>query len=243
MFRGKSTHVIVRSHHPYRRRLLLLVLVVAIAASGWLLFDFGRKRAGYDTNEARLQQEMLRGQIIAAETENRRLSAQIAALEQAAEIDRHAYDEVNRSLTDLQNELLELRQEVGFYRGIVNSEDGGVAGLKVQTLKLRQEADDRTYQYRLILSQIATTNARARGRAELLVSGSVNGRTVELGHRELLGDTAATLAFNLRHFQELKGQLALPPGFVPERLVLKLVPDGAGATTQEKTFSWAELIS
>ncbi len=222
---------------------MIAVLALAIAASGWMLFEYGRKRAGFDAVEARQQQGLLESRIIALSAENDRLGAHITRLEQAGEIDRRAHEEVSRSLSDLQSELLEIRQEVEFYRGIVNAEDAGLSGLKIQALKLRQDADSRQYQFRLILSQLATTNARVNGHAELAISGVLDGEPVELSHRDLAGGLATALPFSLRHFQEIRGQIALPEGFVPLRLLLKVTPGGSNATALERVFLWAEVVS
>ncbi len=222
---------------------MLLVVALAIVGSGWLLFEYGRMRAGFDGLEARQNYNALEGQIVALKSENSRLGAQITMLEQAAGIDQRAYDEVSRSLSDLQNELLEVRQEVEFYRGIVNAEDAGVSGLKIQALKLRQDAESRNYYFRLILSQLATTNARISGHAELAVSGVINGSQVELTHQELSGGDATALPFNLRDFQELRGIIMLPAGFVPLRLMLKVTPGANSAAPLERSFAWADLVS
>jgi hypothetical protein len=239
----KSTHVIVRSHHPRLKQALLLSLALVIVASGWLLFEYGRKRAGFDALEARQHFSALEGQIAALKAENSRLGAEITILEQAGEIDRRAHDEVSRSLSELQTELLELRQEVGFYRGIVNAEDEGVSGLKVQALKLRQDSEPGRWHFRLILSQLATTNARIRGHAELAVSGVMNGTPVELTHRQLAGGDATALQFNLRHFQELRGNITLPEGFLPLRMLLKVTPGGNAGAPLERTYAWADVVS
>lgn len=239
----RSSHVIVKSHHPRLKQALMIALAVIVIASGWLLFEYGRKRAGFDALDARHQQTLLEGRIVALNGENSRLSARITQLEQAGEIDRRAHEEVSRSLADLQNELLEIRQEVEFYRGIVNAEDGGVTGLKIQTLKLRQEAESGHYQFRLILSQLATTNAQIKGHAEVAVSGVINGEQVDLSHRDLAGGQATALPFNLRHFQEIRGSITLPSGFVPLRLMLKVTPGAANGAVLERSYSWSEVVS
>lgn len=222
---------------------MLLLLALAIIGCGWLLFEYGRMRAGFDGLEARQHYNALESQIIGLKSENSRLGAQITMLEQAAGIDKRAYDEVSRSLSDLQNELLEVRQEVEFYRGIVNAEDTGISGLKIQALKLRQDAESRNYHFRLILSQLATTNARISGHAELAISGVIDGSQVELSYQELSGGDATALPFNLRDFQELRGIIVLPTGFVPLRLTLKVTPGANSAAALERSYTWADLVS
>lgn len=241
MFGRTSSHVIVRSHHPRLRQLFLVLLAVAIVVGGWQLFEYGRKRAGFDSAEAGKHRELLRNQISDLAADNSRLNARIVLLEQSSEIDHQAYNEVSRNLTELQKELVELRQEVEFYRGIVNAEDQSISGLTIQTLSLRPEPgafgaeETRGYRFRLILSQIATTNARISGQAELVVDGMLDDEEFELAHD--------TLRFDLRHFQELRGSMTLPEGFEPRRVRLKVTPAGNGASSLERAFPWSELVS
>lgn len=236
----RSTHVIVKSHHPRLRRLGLVALAIVVVAFGWLLYEYGRNTAGYSMMEARQRQAALITQVTELEAEKGRLESQLAVLGQAAEIDRRAYEEVDRTLADLQNEMLELRQEVAFYRGIVNSEDVA-PGLRIQSFKLRQ-ADAAQYQYRLVLTQLASTRTSIQGRAEISLSGLQNGAETDLPAVELLSEAdAADLRFSFRNFQELRGVLSLPTGFTPLRIHLRAVPRDGGAV--ERTFSWTEVAS
>lgn len=219
---------------------MLGALVVGLLAVGWLLFEYGRSTAGYSIVEAKQRQGLLTQRIAEMEEEKSRLKGQIALLEQTADIDRRAYEEIDRSVADLQNEVLELRQEVAFYRGIVNSEDVS-PGLRIQSFKLRQDAQAQ-YHYRLVLTQLATTTARVQGEAEILLSGIMDGAQVELSQRDVLGQEGQDLRFSFRNFQELRGSLQLPSGFIPMRVILRAAPKGGGASV-ERTFSWAEAIS
>lgn len=239
--RRKSTHVIVRSHHPRLKRFLVGALAIATLVIGWLLFEYGRTTAGYSLIEAKQREYALGQRIAGLEDENSRLKAQIALLERTTTIDRQAYEEVDRGLTDLQNEVLELRQEVAFYRGIVHSEDAP-PGLRIQSFKLRQD-EPTQYQYRLVLTQLATTNVRVQGEAEIALSGMLNGDTVELAQRDILAQEGQDLRFSFRNFQELRGSLRLPEGFVPQRVILKAAPRGSRGAGVERILSWAEVVS
>ncbi|MDR2877945.1 MAG: hypothetical protein LBV36_07910, partial [Chromatiales bacterium] len=152
MMRRRSTHVIVRSHHPRLRQSALAALALTLLVVGWLLYEYGRSSAGFSVVEAMRQESDLKGRISDLEDENSRLKGQFTALEQGGEIDRRAYEEVERMMAELQNEALELRQEVAFYRGIVNSE-AVEPGLRLQSFKVRREQEQ--YSFRLVLTQLA----------------------------------------------------------------------------------------
>lgn len=216
-------------------------LAVGLLAVGWLLFEYGRSTAGYSVVEARQRQHMLTVRITDLEAENSRLKGQVALLEQTAGIDRRAYEEVDRSLADLQNEVLELRQEVAFYRGIVNSEDAS-PGLRIQSFKLRQDGQAQ-YQYRLVLTQLASTTARVQGEAEIALSGIMDGAQVELSQRDVLSPEGQDLRFSFRNFQELRGSLRLPAGFIPLRVILRAAPRGGNSAGVERTLTWTEAVS
>lgn len=236
----RSTHVIVRSHHPRLRRVLGVALAVGLLAIGWLLYEYGRRSAGYSLIDAHQREQVLSARVADLDGENQRLTARIAILEKSADVDRRAYEEVDRSLSELQNELLELRQEVDFYRGIVHSE-GAAPGLRIQSFKLRRE-DQSQYQYRLVLTHLASTRARIEGEAEIVLSGIMDGAEVELSRSALPGD-GQPLQFSFRHFQELRGSLTLPAGFVPLRVILRAAPKGRAAAAVEHVLSWAEVTS
>jgi hypothetical protein len=238
--RRRPSHVIVKSHHPRLRRFAFVAAGIAVVILGWLLFEYGRSTAGFSIVEAKQRQGALTDRIADLESENTRLKSQVALLGQAAEIDRRAYEEVEVTLTDLQNELLELRQEVAFYRGIVNSEDVA-PGLRIQSFKLRP-GDAAQYQFRLVLTQLASARNRTQGQAQISLTGMLNGTEIELPASKLLLDTGDSgVAFNFRNFQELRGVLSLPEGFMPLRVNLRAVPKQGDAV--ERTFNWAEVLS
>lgn len=233
----KSTHVIVRSHHPRIKRLMLAMVVAAVAATGWTLFEYGRSRAGFDSDRAQRVQDTLNTRIEALEQENQRLRAQNSVLQKAGEVDRHAYDEVDRTLAGLQQEILELKEEVEFYRGIVNS-DQAARGLQIQGFKVDQNGGSTSYQYRLVLTQLGTTNRHVHGVATMEMRGIKDGTEMELSQKDL---ATGAMRFRFKHFQELEGGFTIPPGFVPLQITLKAIPQGEGRSRVERVFSWSDL--
>lgn len=237
----KSTHVIVEARPPRVKQALYVLLMAVTLAGGWVLFEYGRARAGFDAHAARNTQEALLARITELETENKRLSGQNAVLAQASDIDRHAYDEVDHNLADLQDELLELKQEAAFYRRLVNT-SGAAKGLQIESVKLQRDGESPVYRYRFVLMQNAAPLDVVQGEVRMSVGGLKNGVQAEISQQELLGADKTAMPFKFRHFQELAGSLALPAGFVPMRLMLKVVPRDGGKSPLERTYSWSELF-
>lgn len=242
MLKKKPTHVIVKARHPRVRQGLYILLLSALLAGSWALFEYGRYRAGFDAQAARKSQSALQERIGELESENKRLSAQNVALEQAREIDRRAYSEVDANLAGLQDELLELKREVEFYRGIVSTADA-VKGLQIQSVRLEKDKESPSYRYRLILMQAAVPGGVVQGEVKLAVSGLNGEMEVELSHQDLFSAGNSGMPFRFRHFQELAGNLRLPDGFTPLRMTLTVTPRDKARQPVERTYSWPELFS
>ncbi|ROR29713.1 DUF6776 family protein [Inmirania thermothiophila] len=183
----------------------------------------GREAAGkqVDADEAALRRE---------------LEMRLAAAERAAQVDREAVARARERIRALQEEVAELREELAFYRGVVapGDEDGG---LGVRSFRVLAPRADGARPYRLILARAP------RGEAEAVVGEArigVSGR--DGAGRRVLAPAAlgpeATVRFRFRHFQELRGTLRLPDGFVPERVRIELVPAGRGAEGVTKELPW-----
>ncbi len=238
----QSSHVIIKSHHPRRRRIVLVLVLVALAAAGWGLYEYGRARGGYDRLEAAREREALEAVIAGLRSRNEALRARIAVLEQASEVDRHAYAEVDQTLKALQDELLELREEVAFYRGIVGPADIS-KGLQIQSFMVKRNGQTNSYHYRLIMTQYGKNARPVQGVAKMTVTGVLAGRQVRFELKEIDSRQRPYMKFRFKYFQELKGDMELPEDFVPLKVILKTIPRGKGAKTTERAFNWAEVIS
>ncbi len=220
----------------------MTLLVACLMLGGWGLFEYGRERGGYDRLAATRERQALLETIAGLEARNSELSARIAILEQASEVDRHAYAEVDQTLKSLQDELLELREEVAFYRGIVGPADIS-KGLHIQSFMVKRGAGANTYHYRLIMTQYGKNTRPMKGVARMSVAGVLDGRQVEYDLKALDPRKRPYMKFRFKYFQELTGDLELPEGFLPLRVILKTVPQGKGARATEKVYNWAEVIT
>ncbi len=238
----KPSHVIVRSHQHRKRQIALALLLVTVLLAVWLAYEYGRKQAGFDSMAAARQQEALQQTIQALEEQNTELSGQIAILQQAGEVDRHAYKEVEQTLKTLQDEILEMREEVKFYRGIVGPADIN-SGLQVKSFMARQNDQENSYHFRLIMVQYGRQTRAVRGVVRMTMIGIQEGAQKSLALNDVDDRKRAQLKFRFKYFQELNGDIIMPEGFVPIQVVLKIIPQGKGAKSSEKTFNWSDVIS
>ena len=235
-----SRPVVVKHHHPLKKILWLVSLVLASLLAGWLLFDYGLSRAGFESAQASEELDQLRDRIQTLEVEVTTLSAQKAVHERAREIDRHAYNQVDNVLKAQQSELLELKEEVIFYRGIVGSSDQ-VRGLQILSFLLEDNGDKRHFRYRLILNQLEKNNRVIKGRVNLSLIGLQDDVQVELSYAEISKKEGKGELFRFKYFQEVEGDIVLPEGFVPLRIKVKAKSSGKKPKSIERIFNWSEL--
>ena len=228
----------IQMHGPGRIwviRGLLLGLVVVI---GYLLFELGRIKGGYDVVDAASERQQYRDRISTLQDEIVTLEQAVALLETHREIDQEAYKEVEGSLSALQVKIQEQRDAIAFYRGIVSPADGK-SGLRVQDLKLTRGKQEREFNLRLVLVQAMQHDRKVSGDVSLSVEGSQDGVETSYTFTELVASEAEKgWAFSFRYFQDFDRQLVLPDGFTPERIHVEVRSRTRSIASIEESFAW-----
>jgi hypothetical protein len=226
----------VKPHNPWKTRVFLLLGFLAIIVGGWSLFDYGRYKAGYDSAESDLEQLRLVALVDELTGEIDHLREQKAQLERAAQIERKAYNELDTNLKVLQGEILELKEELAFYRGIVSPRDAS-RGLRLQRFSLEPNGL-RSYRYTVVLTQVLKNDRLARGRVKLFVEGLQGNEPKTLDLSALSENSVNELSYRFKYFQNLEGDLELPRGFRPMRATAQILPGGRKQDIIEKTIDW-----
>ncbi len=233
----RTTGFVVRRHRPWAMAIVVVVLLVAFAGSSWWLFHYAQERAGFDAAGANRALGDLRDKLEAAEATITELRGQIAILERAGQIDRESQLQVRDQVKELQEENLELKQELAFYRGIVSPEDRQ-AGLKIQSFEISPGAEPNQHRYKLILTQVLNNDRFAQGAVIVALEGLQEGRTERLGLAALGKEGSDRLEFRFKYFQNFEGDLRIPDGFQPSAIHLQVIPSTRGLKRLERTLPW-----
>ena len=231
----RKHRLVVKPHRPWQDGLAYAGTVLAVVLLAWAAFEYGRWRAGYDHVAAAREQARLVAEVRGSRAENAEFADRVALLTRSSEIDETARVQVKGSITELQDEILELREELAFYRGIVAPDDDG--GMRVQSLKLTRGPEDRHWHFRLVLIQSIKHEQRANGVVNLVVQGVSGGQSIALSMREV-STTPAALEYSFRYFQDFEGDLLLPVGFAPGRIEVEVQPR-AGGEPVHRSYEWA----
>lgn len=225
----------------WKLRLLLGIAAVAVVLGGWELYRFGSARygggAGAEIAALRSDRSQLRQRIDALEARNAELERKLALVERSRQIDAEAYAVFNQERSGLQNQIQGLQEELAFYRGIMSPAQGKV-GVEVQDFVLKPSLGVGRYRFSFMLTQAGGKDQLARGVVHLTLEGLLDGAPKQFGLTELTQSGDAEITYRFRYFQSIKGDLQLPEGFQPERVVLKAIPASAPKLPLEWTFDW-----
>jgi hypothetical protein len=240
---GRSFEVAIQS--PYQQHSVgrtwasRAVVVALIIVSGYLIFEFGRIKAGYDIVEADNLSQAYEDHIKQLDDEIIILKQEVAILETNIEVDRESYKEVEANLTALQGKIQEQRDAIAFYRGIVSPSDGN-SGLRVQDLKLTRGKAEREFDVRLVLIQAMKHDRKVSGDVILSIVGDQNGVETTYVFAQLVPEDAdKAWAYSFRYFQDFDRKLVLPDGFTPERITVEVRSRTRSISSIEASFAWA----
>jgi len=230
--------LVVKAHHPWKFRVMLALLLVALILIGWAIFEYGRFSAGYDSVEATHEHKVLLDHVDDLEEQIEKLREEKAVLERAAQIERKAYDELDTTLKVLQAEIIELKEELAFYRGIVSPKDAA-HGLHLQRFRIEPSGKPRGYRYKVILTQVLNDDRNARGVIRINIQGMQKGEPKVLGLNQVSEKNVKELEYRFKYFQNVEGEIQLPEDFKPQRVIISVVPNQRDQDAFEKTFDWS----
>lgn len=171
-------------------------------------------------------------------TQNAQLQDQIQALQQQRQTDATALGVLKASLATRDAEVQTLRQEQAFYAKLIGI-DSDRSGLGVHSLALTPVAGTHAWNFVATLVNTAENADAARGTLTLAVEGVRGGKLVTVAWPALVGaNTPDGVPFAFKFFQQVRGSLMLPEGFVPNRVAITLHPKGGAEITRK--LDWKE---
>ena len=230
-------NLIVKAHRPWKSKFIWGVVLVILLGSGWTLFDYGRYLAGYDSRDADNEIEGLLQTQQHLEKRIEGLREDKAVLQRAAQIERKAYNELDTTLKVLQAEILEHKEELAFYRGIISPKDSS-SGLYLQNFYLTQNGDTRNYRYKVVLTQVLKNSRLINGKVKLQFDGLLNGESKILDLKEITAKKVRDLNYRFKYFQNVEGVVEFPEGFSLLRVKVQILPRGRLRDMIEKTIEW-----
>jgi heme exporter protein D len=214
------------------------VSVTLLVTAAWVSFERGKSYAASGLDKLTRQRGELQQRVAELQEANLSLREQAAVAQRSSEIDRRASLDVRREFASLQNDLLELREELEFYRGIVSPGDAK-RGIRIQRLQLEPALESGGVFFSLTLTQVSQNERYVRGIIEMEVEGLEDGKPKVLLFKKLAEGNSKALNYRFRYFQNLEGEIWIPPEFEPKKLRVLLKPQGKGQPPAiEELMDW-----
>ena len=231
-------NLVVKAHRPWKSKFIWGIIFLVLVISGWTLFDYGRFLAGYDSRDAGNEIDGLLQTQKHLEKRIETLREDKAVLERAAQIERKAYNELDTTLKILQAEILEHKEELAFYRGIVSPKDSS-SGLYLQNFFLSQNGETRSYRYKVVLTQVLKNSRLISGKVKLQFDGLLGGVSKILDLKAVTAKKVKDLNYRFKYFQNVEGVVEFPEGFSLLRVKVQILPRGRVRDLIEKTIEWS----
>lgn len=232
--------LVIRPRRPVRAALLRLLLLSLFVGLVYAAYEYGLRKGMGEARTAVLERQQLRAQAEQWESRLEALRSESARLQSAQRIDREAYEEVRGNLNRLQQNNLQLREELQFYKTIV-APSQLEEGVQVQHFSVEPSRADRSFRYKLTLINlqgIKGRKERARGEVNLYVTGKQGGKARRLELSDLGGGSGATLDYAIKYFKHFEGELRLPEGFAAEAAVVEVNPRDDDQGALQKQVPW-----
>lgn len=207
---------------------LLGVLVLALGFGAWGLWTVFAPGARQAPTAA--QWQATQGRV-------HDLEQQVATLSRSDQISREANRDLQATLSDREEQIAGLRADVAFYERFVGA-TAQRRGLAVHELKLQPQTDQ-AWHFTATLTQNLNRGAVNRGRLQLSVEGTRAGKLETLDWGRLRQQPQSDgMAYSFKYFQQIEGEIVLPPDFKPLRVTARLQPDNSERVDQ--SFTWAQ---
>lgn len=205
-----------------------IAVAIALVLGGWGLWRGLAGGAGDDATPAQLRAQQRRIES---------LEQQVATLSRSDQISRDANRDLQATLSERDEEIAGLRADVAFYERFVGA-TAQRRGLYVHELTL-QPQDEQAWHFTATLTQNLNRGAVNAGRLLVSVEGTEAGKLRRLAWSDLRQQpNAPGVPYSFKYFQQVEGDLLLPPGFKPVRVIARVVPQGGAAV--EQSFPWAQ---
>lgn len=218
---------------------VLLVLGVLI----WMAFVYGQLTAGHDRVIASQQASKLEDQVDDLLSQNEVLQRQAAKLSRDIGIDRDAGGQVEKELTKSQSQILDMKEELTFYRSIVQTNKTARA-VNIKKLVLNPGGVG-VFKYKLVLVQDGHNDSLVRGTVEFFLEGSRGGERVEMIEWPVVSVTKIDKQqkFVFKYFQNFEGAIKVPEHFVPSAIHVKVQSATSGVVNVDETYQWDAMLN
>lgn len=224
-----SDLVVKRRTSPALRYGLTAMAAVLVVLGGLGLYEYGESVAGFNAQAASRAKTEARAKISHLHRQLRHLQASLAISKRSLQTDTVAYKDLAAALKRSDQRLMSLREKLGFYHAILGAPHKA-AGVSIDKFHLVRKA--KVWHYNLVLIQSLAFQRFVYASVRFTVQGQMAGHSSDVYYPRLV-DTPLTVHF--KYFSDTRGRLALPTGFIPQRIIVTVAATGH---TIKQAYPW-----
>lgn len=219
--------MIVRSHLPWPLRWAVIALMLGFSAALALwAFDVGKDISAFARGHDPQELTRLREEVAMLRSERDKAQALGDAADSLLKSERVALERLASQIKGLEAENLALKDDLGFFEHLLPAGSGDA--LTVRGLQAETPAPGQV-RFQLIVMQGGRRSPEFRGRYELTLSGSVDGRP----WTQAMPGGARSLVF--KHYQRVEGVIEVPALAVIKAVQVR-VTDATGALKAQQSL-------
>lgn len=163
--------------------------------------------------------------------------AQIAMSERQLQIERATRSNAIKEMALLQDEIMQLKEDVAFYKGIL-SERGGSTRPQLQGVKISRTSNPSEFHYEINLTQANPQGKSIQGGLFLTLQGEQEGKSVS--RPIVLEGGVASMMVNFKKFRRVEGVFSIPQNLAAKSLLVEFVEAGTNSPRLTQTISLSE---
>jgi cell division protein FtsB len=233
----------VRPHVPwYVRWAILLPFLALFALLVWWAYNSGLEFAGFHRGQAEQELSDLHDRVKYLESENARLSNQVAAYERQGQIDQASNQGIEAQLKNLHDENARLQEDLLFFQNLPLT-GSREAELSIHRLKIEPDSLPGEYLCRMLLVQSVQQRGKAfQGSMQLVVNGEQDGKKVVLQFpQEDSPSDVASYQLSFKYYQRVDKGFKLPPEMKVESVQVRVYEKGVQEPKVQQTVGLSPL--
>jgi len=218
-----APRMIVRSHLPWPVRWAVLALAFGFSAALALwAFEFGKDIAGLERG-AKDELLQLRADVQRLRDERERAQSIANTADSLLKTERATQDKLTQQLRQAEAETLALKADLGFFERLLPASGEGLAVRALQA----EQVQPGQLRYQLLLMQSGKSPAEFKGRYELQVAGTLDGKAWTLAM------PAGPQPISLRQYARVEGHLDHPVAAVVKTVQVRVLDNKGGVRASQ----------
>lgn len=219
-----APRMIVRSHLPWPLRWIVLALAFGFSAAIALwAFEFGKEIAGLE-RDAKEELAQLRTEVQRLRDEREKAVSIANTADSLLKTERVTQERLHQQLRQAEAEVMALKADLGFFERLLPAAGDGLAvrGLQAEAVQPGQ------LRYQLLVMQSGRAPPEFKGRYELLLSGTLDGKPWTFT------PPAAARSLALKQYARVEGLIDHPPPAVVKTVQVRVL-DNSGSVRASQT--------